>query len=58
MWVMMMMMVMVVVVPMDDHYDLRLRRIGYREAEEKGDSAQNLFHSLVSCLLNLNTELL
>ncbi len=35
------------VVMVDYHYDLRLRRIGYREAEEKGDSEQNLFHTLV-----------
>jgi len=39
------MVVMAVVV--DYHYDLRLRRVGYREAEEKGDSEQYLFHNLV-----------
>lgn len=55
---MMMVMVMVVVVAMDDHYDLRLRRIGYREAEGEHESEQNLFHSLVSRPPNLNTELL
>ncbi len=50
--------VVMAVVVVDYHYDLRLRRIGYREAEEKGDSEQSLFHSLVSLPLNLNTELL
>ena len=37
----------VMVVAMDYHYYLRLRRIGYREAEEKGDSEQSILHSLV-----------
>jgi hypothetical protein len=40
------MMVMAVMV-VDYHYYLRLRRIGYREAEEKGDSEQSFLHSLV-----------
>ncbi len=53
-----MMVMAMMVVAMDDHYDLRLRRIGYGEAEEKGDSEQSLFHSLVSRPPNLNTELL
>ena len=51
-------MVVMAVVVVDYHYDLRLRRIGHREAEEKGDSEQGLFHSLVSRRSNLNTELL
>jgi hypothetical protein len=42
---MVMMVVMAVVV--DDHYDLRLRRVRYSEAEEKRDSDQNLFHTSV-----------
>jgi hypothetical protein len=37
----------VMAVVMDYHYHLRLRRIGYREAEEKGDSEQCFLHSLV-----------
>ncbi len=45
-------------VVVDYHYDLRLRRIGYCEAEEKGDSEQSLFHTLVCRLSNPNTELL
>jgi len=48
----------VVVVAMDNHYNLRLRRIGYREAEEKHESEQNLFHNTVSRPPNQNTELL
>ena len=38
---------MVVVVWVYDHYDLRLRRIGNREAEGEHESEQNLFHNLV-----------
>ena len=53
-----MMVMAVVVVAMDHHYDLRLRRIGYREAEEKHDSEQSLLHSLVCRPANLITELL
>jgi hypothetical protein len=30
-----------------DHDNLRLRRIRYREAEEKHETEQNLFHNLV-----------
>ena len=41
-----MVVMVVVVVAMDNHYNLRLRRIGYREAEEKHESEQNLFHKL------------
>jgi hypothetical protein len=37
----------VMVVAMHYHYDLRLRRIGYCEAEDEHDSEQNLFHNLV-----------
>jgi len=53
-----MVMVMVVMVGVYDHYDLRLRRIGYREAEGEHESKQNLFHTLVSRSANRNTELL
>jgi hypothetical protein len=52
----MVMVVMVVVVY--DHYNLRLRRIGYREAEGEHESEQNLFHTLVCRPANRNTELL
>jgi hypothetical protein len=38
---------MVMVMAMYNHDHLRLRRIGYREAEEKGDSDQSFLHSLV-----------
>ncbi len=41
------MVVVVMMMAMDDHNHLRLRRIGYREAEEKGDSEQSFLHSLV-----------
>ena len=37
----------VMVMAMYDHNHLRLRRIGYCEAEEKGDSEQSFLHSLV-----------
>ena len=50
--------VVMAVVVMDDHYNLRLRRVGYREAEEKGDSEQGLFHTSVCRLSNPITELL
>jgi hypothetical protein len=52
----MVMVVMAVVVHY--HYDLRLRRIGNREAEEKHESKQNLFHNSVCRFANPNTELL
>jgi hypothetical protein len=48
------MMVMVVY----DHHNLRLRRIGYCEAEEESQRKQNLFHTLVWRFAFLNTELL
>jgi hypothetical protein len=35
------------VMAMYNDYHLSLRRIGYREAEEKGDSEQSFLHSLV-----------
>lgn len=50
------MVVMMVVVGMDDHDNLRLRRIGDCEAEKKYDSEQNLFHNSVSLRANQNTE--
>ena len=40
-------MMVVMVMAMHDHNHLRLRRIGYREAEKKGDSEQCFLHSLV-----------
>jgi hypothetical protein len=52
-----MVMVMVVVRMNDNHY-LRLRRVGYCEAEEENQSEQNLFHALVWRASFLNTELL
>ncbi len=52
------MMVVMVVVGMNNHHNLRLRRIGYREAEEEHESEQNLFHNSVSRPSNRNTELL
>jgi hypothetical protein len=42
-----MMVMAVMVMAVYDHYHLRLRRIGYREAEEKQDSEQSFLHSLV-----------
>jgi uncharacterized membrane protein len=42
--VMMMMVMMVIGVNGDNH--LRLHRIWQREAEEKSDSKQNIFHAL------------
>ena len=44
MWVVV---VVVMVAGMDDHDNLRLRRIGYREAEGEHESEQNLFHNTV-----------
>jgi hypothetical protein len=41
-----MMMVVVVMVGMYDHHDLGLRRIRYRETEEKHCSEHNFFHAL------------
>jgi hypothetical protein len=52
----MMMMVMVAVVNHNDY--LRLRRIGYCEAEDEHEAEQNLFHNLVSRARNPITELL
>jgi hypothetical protein len=51
-------MVMVVMAVVYDHYDLRLRRIGYCEAEDEHESEQNLFHNLVCRPANRITELL
>jgi len=41
----MMVIVMVVMMAMNDHYNLRLRRIRHCEAEDEDQSEQNLFHS-------------
>ncbi len=54
----MVVMVVVMVAGMGDHYNLRLRRIGYCEAEDEHESEQNLFHNSVSRPSNQNTELL
>lgn len=45
------MMVTVMVMAVYDHYNLRLRRIRYREAENKNQSEQNPFHfpSMAHC---------
>jgi hypothetical protein len=51
-------MVVVMMAGMDNHHNLRLRRIGDCEAEEKYDTEQNLFHNSVSRPPNQNTELL
>jgi len=51
---MVMMMVMAV---MNYHHNLRLRRIGYCEAEGEHEPEQNLFHNSVCCWANLITEL-
>ncbi len=37
----------VMVMAVYHHYNLRLRRIGYREAEEKHKAEQNFLHTLV-----------
>jgi len=38
---------MVVVAMVYDHHNLRLRRIGCREAEDESQCEENLFHALV-----------
>jgi hypothetical protein len=38
--------VMMMVTMMDHHHDLRLRRVGHREAEDQSHAKQNLFHAL------------
>lgn len=40
-------MVMTMVAVMNYYHNLRLRRIGYCEAEDEHESEQNLFHNLV-----------
>jgi hypothetical protein len=40
----MMVIVMVVMMAVNDHYNLRLRRIRHREAEDENQSEQNPFH--------------
>lgn len=37
----------VMVMAVYHHYNLRLRRIGYREAEEKHKAEQSFLHTLV-----------
>jgi hypothetical protein len=56
--VMMMVMVAVVVMAVDNHHNLRLRRVRNREAKDKSQREQNLFHTQVSCAARLFTELL
>jgi hypothetical protein len=51
-------MVMMMVAMMNYHHDLRLRRIGYCEAEDEHESEQNLFHNSVCRPANRITELL
>ena len=36
----------VMVMMVNNHHHLRLRRVGYREARNKSEREQNLFHSL------------
>lgn len=50
--------VMTMVAVVNDHHDLRLRRIGNCEAEDEHETEQNLFHDSVCRLANQNTELL
>jgi hypothetical protein len=45
-------MMMVMVAVMNYHHNLRLRRIGYCEAEDEHETEQNLFHNLVCRLAN------
>jgi|HubBroStandDraft_1064217.scaffolds.fasta_scaffold654530_2 hypothetical protein len=40
--------VTMVVMRMDDHHNLRLRRVWGREAEDENQGKQNLFHTPVS----------
>jgi hypothetical protein len=49
---------MTVVMAMDNHHYLRLRRVRSREAEDKNQGEQNLFHTPVSCARKQFTELL
>jgi len=51
-------MMVVVMMAVYYHHDLRLRRIGYCDAEGEHESEQNLFHNLVCRLANPFTELL
>jgi hypothetical protein len=50
--------VTVVAMVMDNHHNLRLRRVGDREAKEENQREQNLFHNSVSRATTLFTELL
>jgi hypothetical protein len=43
----MVIMVMVMVAGVYDHHNLRLRRVGQCEAEEKNQAEPNLFHTLL-----------
>ncbi len=52
-----MMMMMMVMVMVHYYHDLRLHRIGYREAEGEYESEQNFFHNLVCRQANPFTEL-
>jgi len=56
--VMIVVVVTVMVMAVYDHHNLRLRRIGHCEAEEKSESEQNSFHSSVLRVTSLFTELL
>jgi hypothetical protein len=50
-------MMMVVMAVVYYNHDLRMRRIGYCEAEGEHESEQNFFHDLVCRLANPFTEL-
>jgi hypothetical protein len=51
-------MMVVVMMAVYYHHDLRLRRIGYCDAEGEHESEQNFLHNLVWRLANPITELL
>jgi len=51
-------MTMMVMAVVDDNHNLRLRRIGYCEAEDEHETEQNFFHTSVSRVRNPITELL
>jgi hypothetical protein len=48
----------VVAMVVDNHHNLRLRRVRNREAKEENQREQNLFHNPVLRAANLFTELL
>ena len=48
----------VMVMAVYNHHNLRLRRVGYSEAEDESQCEQNLFHTPVSRVAKKFTELL